>query len=135
VVEETPAAPPAPAPVAEAAPRDRPQPAAAAAPKTDDTPTTIAQYRLQVILAASRMEASFPTLVQESERPGKVVVAMDVALDGSPQASLKASSGYAPLDERAVELFRKAARSVPLPGPLQGKAFTFEVTAVSRVKD
>jgi outer membrane biosynthesis protein TonB len=132
-----------PAPVVEApvvqsvetAPREAPQAVPVAAARVDDTPTTIAQYRLQVILAASRMEASFPTLIQDSERPGKVVVAMDVGLDGGAQPKLKASSGYAPLDERAVELFRKAASSVPLPAPLHGKAFSFEVTAVSRVKD
>ena len=137
-VAEEARAPVLPAPLARSAdpvPREAPPPPPAAAAKVDDTPTTIAQYRLQVILAASRMEASFPTLVQESERPGKVVVAMEVGLDGSAQPKLRASSGYSPLDERAVELFRKAARSVPLPAPLHGKAFSFEVTAVSRVKD
>jgi periplasmic protein TonB len=129
---ETPAAAPAPAPVR------APPPIAAVAPqssesssKTNQVPESLSrdQYRVQLIDEARRHKR-YPPLARENNWQGDVRVAVAVTADGRPTVTLRGSSGYEVLDRQALEMFRQAARAVPVPAALRGKEFALEVRAV-----
>lgn len=121
---------PAPAPPVAAipAPSQAPQPSI-------DVASTIAQYRLQVLSAARRLKSRYPDLARENNWSGSVVVALAVGADGAPEIRVKSGSGHAPLDQQASEMFRQAARAVPVPPALQGRAFSVELKAVYGLVD
>jgi len=123
-----PAAAPGAAVAAVPAPSQPPQPAV-------DVATTIAQYRMQVLSAARRLKARYPDLARENNWSGTVVVALAVGADGAPEVRLKSGTGHAPLDEQASQMFRQAARAVPVPPALQGRAFSVELKAVYGLVD
>lgn len=132
VAAVAPAPSPAPAP-AQAGPSQPPQPQAAQA--AADAATTIAQYRMQVLSAARRLKSRYPDLARENNWSGSVVVALAVGSDGGTEVRLKSGTGHSPLDQQAAELFRQAARAVPLPSALQGRAFSVELKAVYGLVD
>jgi len=123
---------PVPAPVAAAAPQSR-------APATQQTATLNAapsaevqsrdQYRVQLIDEARRHKR-YPPLARENNWQGNVLVGVAIATDGRASVTLKGSSGHEILDRQALDMFRQAARAVPVPPALRGKEFALEVRAV-----
>ena len=115
------------------APSQSVQPPAAQA--SVDAATIIAQYRLQVLSAARRLKNRYPDLARENNWSGSVVVGLAVGADGGTEVRLKSGTGHSPLDQQASEMFRQAARAVPVPPALQGRAFSVELKAVYGLVD
>jgi len=131
-------APPVEVPAAAPAPVPAPPPIAAAGPQVASPgqqaapiPESLSrdQYRVQLIDEARRHKR-YPPLARENNWQGDVRVAVAVAADGRPTVTLKGSSGYEVLDRQALEMFRQAARAVPVPPALRGREFALEVRAV-----
>jgi protein TonB len=131
-------APPVEAPAAAPAPVPAPPPIEAAGPQVASPgqqaapiPESLSrdQYRVQLIDEARRHKR-YPPLARENNWQGDVRVAVAVAADGRPTVTLKGSSGYEVLDRQALEMFRQAARAVPVPPGLRGREFALEVRAV-----
>ena len=135
-----PAPAPGPAPVIEAIQDVKSVPApVAAAPRAEPASrpvdaTTVGQYRAQLIGAAKRFK-HYPEVARENDWDGNVVVGVAVGADGRPQASVRKSSGRPVLDRQALEMFRQAAKEVPLPPALRGKEFSLEVRAIYGLED
>ena len=103
-----------------------------AAPIADST--SVAQYRQQLISSAVRHKR-YPRAALDNDWQGDVVVRLSIAPGGAVAAvSVKASSGYVPLDEQALEMFRLAAAEVPVPPALRGQEFGVEVRASYELK-
>jgi protein TonB len=141
---------PAPAPVAppviarvDPAPQIEAPTAAAVAPPTALPPAAakvidpalLAQYRQQLIGAAGKYKR-YPRLAMENNWEGHVVVRMAFGGNGLLAGlSIRSSSGYAVLDQQALEMFRQAAKTVEVPPALRGREFTFEVRAIYNLRD
>ena len=122
---------PVPAPVAKSEARAAPSAAVRELPLAQ----SIAQYRLQVIGAASAFNR-YPPLARENNWEGAVEVLMRIRGDGALGAlSVKTSSGHSVLDKQALDMFRQAQQTVPVPPALRGKDFTLELKAIYRLKD
>jgi protein TonB len=117
---------PAPAPVATAI---RP-PSIPAAPDA----ASVGQYRVQLIGAAGRFKR-YPEVAREKNWTGDVVVRVAVGPGGEPHVGVRRSSGHAVLDEQALDMFRQAARVVPVPAVLRGTAFALDVRAIYGLED
>ena len=132
-VESAQPAQPVPAPpVAAAAPQPTapaPQSTAtlSAAPSADAQSRD--QYRVQLIDEARRHKR-YPPLARENNWQGNVLVGVAIAADGRASVTVKGSSGHEILDRQALDMFRQAARAVPVPPALRGKEFALEVRAV-----
>jgi len=132
-VESAQPAQPVPAPpVAAAAPQPTapaPQSTAtlSAAPSADAQSRD--QYRVQLIDEARRHKR-YPPLARENNWQGNVLVGVAIAADGRASVTVKGSSGHELLDRQALDMFRQAARAVPVPPALRGKEFALEVRAV-----
>jgi len=128
---------PKPAPV-EAPPiaAAEPQPAPSSSPPTVEAPESLSrdQYRVQLIDEARRHKR-YPPLARENNWQGDVAVGVSIGTSGRASVSLKASSGYEVLDRQALEMFRQAARAVPVPPALRGKEFTLDVRAAYALAD
>jgi periplasmic protein TonB len=126
-----PAVPPSP-PIAAA----EPQPAPSSSPPMVEAPESLSrdQYRVQLIDEARRHKR-YPPLARENNWQGDVVVGVSIGTSGRTSVSLKASSGYEVLDRQALEMFRQAARAVPVPPALRGKDFTLDLRAVYALAD
>jgi protein TonB len=121
---------PAPAPPsiarADPAPPSSPPPTV----QTSADESTLAQYRLQLISAARKYKR-YPRVAMDNNWEGDVVVRMAVGANGALSGlSIRSSSGYAVLDQQALEMFRKAATTVQVPPGLRGREFSFEVRAI-----
>ena len=127
----TPPAAAAEAPLASVAP-----PLQSAPPSTAEAPESLSRdhYRLQLIDEARRHKR-YPPLARENNWQGDVLVAVVVSANGRPTVTLKGSSGYEVLDRQALEMFRQAARAVPVPPALRGKEFALDVRAVYGLED
>ncbi|MGH8519556.1 MAG: energy transducer TonB [Panacagrimonas sp.] len=125
-VQAPPAPVPAPPPVAAAGPQQ-----ASAVQQAAPAPESLSrdQYRVQLIDEARRHKR-YPPLARENNWQGDVRVGVAIAANGRPTVTLKGSSGYEVLDRQALEMFRQAARAVPVPPALRGKEFALEVRAV-----
>jgi protein TonB len=121
---ETPA--PVPAPVAVAVK----VPSVPAAPDT----ASVSQYRVQLLGVAGRFKR-YPDVAREKNWTGNVVVRVAVGVAGEPEVGVRRSSGHAVLDEQALDMFRQAARAVPVPLALRGSAFALEVRAIYGLED
>jgi len=113
--------------------------AAPAAPSVAATtafadPATITSYRAQLLGAAGRFKR-YPEEARENNWTGNVVVGVAVDASGAANVGVRRSSGYAVLDQQALEMFRQAARAVPLPEPLRGREFSLQVRAVYGLED
>jgi TonB family protein len=132
VTPPAPVAPPAP-PVAavEPPPVVSGAPAASSSASPSQAPAQAAeslsrdQYRLQLIDEAVRHKR-YPPLARENNWVGVVRVGVAVGANGRPSVTLKGSSGYEVLDRQALEMFTQAARVVPIPPALRGKAFAVQ---------
>jgi periplasmic protein TonB len=129
---------PAPAPARAPSMAEAPPPLASAPPAQPaaaDPTLLIAQYRQQFINAAVRYKR-YPLRARDSGWEGDVVVRLEIAPSGElAEVKVKRGSGYAVLDEQALEMFRLAAPQVPVPPTLRGRAFGFDVRAVYSLKD
>lgn len=95
----------------------------------------LAQYRLQLI-GAARKYKRYPRLAMENNWEGGVVVRMAFGGNGLLAGlTIQTSSGYAVLDQQALEMFKQAAKSVEVPPALRGREFTFEVRAIYNLTD
>ncbi|HEX9396778.1 MAG TPA: TonB family protein [Burkholderiales bacterium] len=120
-------------PVATPAPVLESSPAAAVAIAPAD-PTTINHYRVQLLGAAGRFKR-YPEAARENNWTGDVVVGVAVDAGGAAQVGLRRGSGHAVLDQQALEMFRQAARAVPVPEMLRGREFSLDVRAVYGLED
>ena len=127
-------APAAPAPeIARTAPAPAPQLPRVAEPAPAAQP--LAQYRLQLI-GAARKYKRYPRLAMENNWEGGVVVRMAFGGNGLLAGlTIRTSSGYAVLDQQALEMFKQAAKTVEVPAALRGREFTFEVRAIYNLTD
>ena len=92
------------------------------------------RYRVQLIDEARRHKR-YPALARENNWQGNVLVGVVVGPSGRASVTLKGSSGHEVLDRQALDMFRQAARAVPVPAPLRGKEFALEVRAVYGLED
>jgi len=131
-------APPAPVaapPVAAVEAQPASPPAAAEAPPAQAAESLSRdQYRVQLIDEARRHKR-YPALARENNWQGNVLVGVVVGPSGRASVTLKGSSGHEVLDRQALDMFRQAARAVPVPAPLRGKEFALEVRAVYGLED
>ena len=95
---------------------------------------TVGDYRMQLIGAAKRFKR-YPEVARENNWAGNVVVGVAVGADARAQISVRKSSGRPVLDEQALEMFRQAAKAVPVPPALRGKEFSLEVRAIYGLED
>jgi periplasmic protein TonB len=130
-----PAVPPSP-PVAAIEPQSASPPQAAPQQQAGPPPDVLSrdQYRVQLIDEARRHKR-YPALARENNWQGNVLVGVSVGPNGRASVTLKGSSGYEVLDRQALDMFRQAARAVPVPPPLRGKEFVLEVRAVYGLED
>jgi periplasmic protein TonB len=128
---EAPVAPPAVTAKVDPAPAAAVPPAPAqAAPEIG----TLAQYRLQLITAARNFKR-YPRPALDNNWEGDVVVRMAMGANGRLAAlTIQSSSGYAVLDQQALEMFRKASSVVQVPPALRGKEFALELRAIYSLK-
>jgi len=83
----------------------------------------IRQYRTLLAISARRFKR-YPVQARDQGREGSVEIAIDFRrLLPEPEISIARSSGYAVLDEQALEMIGQAARQTDLPGRLQGRDF------------
>jgi TonB family protein len=146
VPEPTPPAAPPDAPPAPPLAAVEPQPAAPSASLPPSSPSALPQapvqgeslsrdqYRLQLIDEAVRHKR-YPPLARDNNWEGVVGVHVAVAPNGRPSVSVKSSSGYEVLDRQALEMFAQAARSVPVPQALRGKAFVLDLPVRYNLED
>lgn len=135
-----PMVPPPVTPVPEVARAD-PAPAAPAMPQSswmaEPAPAaeSLAQYRQQ-LLGAARKYKRYPRLAMENNWEGDVVVRMAFGGNGLLAGlTIQSSSGYAVLDQQALEMFKQAAKRVDVPPALRGREFSFEVRAIYNLRD
>jgi protein TonB len=95
---------------------------------------TVGQYRVQLLGAAGRFKR-YPDVARENNWTGNVVVRVAVEAGGLPQVGIRRTSGHAVLDEQALDMFRQAARAVPVPASLRGGAFSLDVRAIYGLED
>jgi protein TonB len=94
--------------------------------------TTAGQYRYLLAEAATRYNA-YPPEALVNRWEGDVLVRIDVDAGGRVSGvSVSRGSGHTALDEQALEMFRSAAREVPVPRALLGSAFGVELRATYR---
>ena len=139
----------APAPTAQASRRSAPTPhrpgadaaarvAAAYAPPPDARladAATVAQYRLLVI-ARARGAGPYPLAARERGWQGRVEVRVSIDDAGQTESiTLHSGSGYALLDEAALDTIRDAARRAPAPPALRGQRFVFDVPMIFSLAD
>ncbi len=138
-----PAAPSAPAPpqTAAAAPGAS-APQAAAAPSVPSTAEqgprqsdadeagSRDQYRLALIGAAKRYKR-YPAQAMQNGWTGKAEIRLVIGSNGMIQsAAVKTSSGYALLDDTALDMIKKAKPLTQIPPALRGKEFIVDVPVI-----
>lgn len=85
------------------------------------------QYHLSLGHMARRFR-TYPPALREAGAGGRVSVRLAVGADGRPFGLiLLNSSGYAELDEAAMEMIRLAAAHTPVPDSLMGQTFTIDL--------
>jgi len=95
---------------------------------------SVAQFRQQFIGSAARY-LDYPREALANEAEGKVVVSVSFAAGrAAAEVSVKMSSGHYLLDAQALDMFRRAAAELALPGALRGQEFAFEVPVVYALK-
>ena len=107
-----------------ASPSAQPSAPVAAAPAPESLSRD--EYRLQLIDEARRHKR-YPPVARENNWEGVVGISIAVAAGGRPTVTLKSSSGYEVIDRQALDMFRQAARAVPVPPALRGNAFALDL--------
>lgn len=109
-------------------------PAAAPAPAFDEA-ATVAQYRIALMQVAGGLK-TYPRIAQENNWEGRVELRLTIGAGGSiTSLAVKRGTGYAVLDQAALDMLRRAQPRTPLPAGLRGREFTIEVPVVFGLKD
>ena len=109
-------------------------PASVPAPAFDEA-GTIAQYRLALMQVASTLK-TYPRIAQENNWEGRVELRLTIGAGGAiASLAVKSGTGYAVLDQHALDMLRRAQPRTPLPAGLRGREFTLEVPVVFGLKD
>lgn len=109
-------------------------PAAAPAAAFDEA-GTIAQYRIALMQVASTLK-TYPRIAQENNWQGRVELRLTVGPGGGiASLAVKSGTGYAVLDQHALDMLRRAQPKTPLPLGLRGREFSLEVPVVFGLKD
>lgn len=109
-------------------------PAAAPAPAFDEA-ATVAQYRLALMQVAGGLK-TYPRIAQENNWEGRVELRLTIGAGGSISAlTVQRGTGYAVLDQAALDMLRRAQPKTPLPAGLRGREFTIEVPVVFGLKE
>ena len=100
-----------------------------------DTVSLVARYRSAIIAQAKRYKR-YPRFARDNGWEGKVDVRMEIGADGSI-ASLRVArgTGYAILDQQALEMVRRAKPDASIPDGLRGKAFGIDVPVIFSLHD
>lgn len=105
------------------------------APQAGTDARSVAEYRLQLIGAAQKYKR-YPRAARENNSEGVVALRMAFSASGRVAAlNVTKTSGYNVLDQQAVEMFKSAAAAVPVPPPLRGKDFAFDLAVIYEFKD
>lgn len=134
-----PAAAPAPSESAPAAAEPAPEaPRVASAPpaRVAAAPSmTVGQYR-QMLITEARRYNDYPPRAQDNGWEGDVVVRIAVAASGQvSEMKVQRGSGHSVLDEQALKTLGRVVQRVPVPPPLRGQEFAFEVRMVYALKN
>ena len=109
-------------------------PAASPAPAFDEA-ATIAQYRLALMQVAGGLK-TYPRIAQENNWEGRVELRLTIGAGGNiGSLTVKRGTGYAVLDQAALDMLRRAQPKTPLPAGLRGREFTIEVPVVFGLND
>jgi protein TonB len=87
---------------------------------------TLSQYRLALGLEARRFKR-YPRLARERGWEGRVELRIQVLSNGLVVPSVQRGSGFAVLDEQALEMLERAVRATPLPEGLRGRSLQIEL--------
>ncbi len=88
------------------------------------------QYRLALITAARRYKR-YPAQAMQNGWTGRVEIRLNIGANGMIQsAAIKTSTGYALLDETALDMIKKAKPLTQIPPALRGKEFTVDVPVI-----
>ena len=93
------------------------------------------EYRFALIGQAGRMKQHYEDQLLEYERGGMVDIRIQVEPDGGTRALLNKSSGYAALDDLALDMMRVAAARAAVPGSLHGLSFFVDLPVTFNLKD
>jgi periplasmic protein TonB len=140
-----PVAQPAPEPEPAAAPPPQPQPAVAAAPPAPasappaavrvDAASLAAQYRAALIAEAARYK-HYPRFARDNGWEGTAEVHMVIGSDGAIASIIVTrGTGYAILDQQALDMIRSAKSQTAIPEALRGKAFSVDVPVIFNLRD
>lgn len=109
-------------------------PASAPAPAFDEA-GTVAQYRIALMQVASTLK-TYPRIAQENNWQGRVELRLTIGAGGGiASLAVKSGTGYAVLDQHALDMLRRAQPKTPLPAGLRGREFALEVPVVFDLKD
>jgi protein TonB len=123
---QPPVAQPAPAPVAKA----EPAPGA-----SGPDPGTLAQFRIDLMQAASRYKR-YPRIAQDNNWEGRVELRIAFSETGAISAmTVRKGAGRTVLDDEAQAMIRTARPQVVIPPALRGKAFTVDVAVDFLLRD
>lgn len=125
------AQPVVPAAAVRAAPAFAPAPAAA----PDDPAALLANYRKLIIEQAARYKR-YPRVARDNGWEGRVEVRMAIGADGAI-ASMRVArgTGYAVLDDQALDMVRSAKPDTAIPDGLRGKSFAVDIPVIFSLRD
>lgn len=118
-----PVAPAAPVPAPPAPPGKTDAPAPQAKSEAPD-PGSLQQYRMALARKAADFK-SYPRAARENNWEGEAEIVLAIAGNGAiASVSVRSSTGYALLDQQAIEMLTKAKRAVAIPPALRGTEFS-----------
>lgn len=134
--EEAPAIPSAASAVlAPSAGTQAPPPPATAAATAGYDGEDLRRFKLAIAVQARRFQR-YPGLARERGWQGTAEVAIRLSPDvGLSQVAIEKSSGFAVLDEQAVDMIRRASTATPIPAGLQGRGIHFVLPVQFRLED
>ena len=94
----------------------------------------LTQYRLALGLEARRFKR-YPRLARERGWEGRVELRIQVLPGGAVVPVVQRGSGFAVLDEQALEMLERAIRATPLPEALRGRSLQLELPIAFSLND
>ena len=87
-------------------------------------------------MAAAGHYKRYPAIAMEKGWQGRVDVHMVIGANGMlAGASVKAGSGYAILDNQAIDMLRKGKTTVEIPAGLRGRESNLDVPVIFKLDD
>jgi periplasmic protein TonB len=85
------------------------------------------QFRI-ALMSVARQYNRYPIQARERGWTGRVEVRLVIGAEGTIESVLvKSSSGYDILDNRALDMIRKAKLQTPVPAALRGREFSIDI--------